>query len=492
MFYRRNTRLTRPTTYTFKTGAYLGYTTGVGDNKLGLTKSRYCVNYKATDGDLTQVYGTRSARLDLGATTFSIKKFDGIVVGAYKYEYSTGGVFDNRLLVYLSNGELYMFYVDKGTHEPVLISNSVTMIYGAYSYRLDNEDVMIIATRTGYYILRDTELTLVENAPVVVDFCLHNERVFAIQQNEPYKIRFTGSMDPTLWDIDLNGGGYIEYTKNLGALKKVISFLGYLFVFREYGIERLSTYGAQPDYETVTVYSSSDRIYEKTVCVCGDKIVFLSEKGLHLFDGANVNKVSGVVEPEDFLSKGDKAIATYYKGTYYLSIYVKRFDTEGFNLSFPFCHANNCLILLSLDSGQVSVMGDYDVADFCVYKSRGASTLLFILYHESQTANLNMCSLYEDDCSRLGSVTYYHWRTGMTDFGYPEKDKILRDFTIEIEGSANLTLILDDKKVVLGRLTNTKKTFRLMQPFTRFGYILNGYGANIQRISPPVVRVDMR
>lgn len=493
MLYRRNTRLKPPVVRTFKLNAFGGYVTGVGENTLSLSQSKYCLNYVARDGELTQAYGTRSAKLDFETgLSYPIPRFSNNVSGVYQYEYSNEGTPDDRLLVHLSNGELYCLYVDRDDRDAHLLATSVWTIHGAFSYRLGSEDVMIIASNSGFYILRDDKLELVENAPDVRHFCLHRERAFGATESEPYKLWFTSNLDPSDWTVSPDGGGYIEFSKDNGRIKRVVSFLGYVYVFREYGIERISTYADQTDFEVLTIYSSTDRLYHNTVTVCGEKIVFLSEKGLHVFDGVNVNKISGIIEPEDFRGKGDKAVATYYKGNYMLSVYVKRFDDDKYKNSEPRTYSNNCIVCMSLDDGVVSVMSEYDVINFCVYKSTKGSNLIMVLHWSVQKEYMRIMMLDEEKCARIGSVTYYYWQTGMTDLGYPEKKKMLESITIAIKGTAVLSVMLDDVEIELGRIMDGQNTFRVMRNFERFGFKLTGYGYKTQRVSPPVIKVSMR
>ena len=492
VFYSRKSKLSPPVVRTFRVNAFGGYRSELGENVLNLNKSKYCLNYKTRDGELVQTFGARSPVLKFDTKHFYIPKFDWLVIGVYQYERSEGGVSDDRLIVYISDGRLYSLSVDKGITEPTLITQKLAKVYGAYSYRLDDSDVLIITTADGFYILDDTELTRVENAPDVVDMCIHAERAFALTRSQPYKVWFSSNLDPSDWTISQDGGGYIEFSKDNGELKKVVSFLGYVYIFREYGIERVTAYADQSQFETRTVYACSDRIFPNTIAVCGDKIIFMSDTGLHYFDGVNEGKIDDVISREDFLNRGDKAVATYYKGNYLLSVYVERFDRDEYKNSTPYVYQNNAIICLSLDNGGVSVMSEYDVSGFCVYKSKKGSNLIMTLYHEAQTEYLRMMILDEEKCGRIGSVTYYNWETTKSDIGYPDKRKILRDITLDVKGTTFVTVLLDDKELKLGRIKDTQKTFRIMRPFKRFGFRLNGYGEDYQRISPPVVRIDMR
>lgn len=493
MFYRRNTKLSAPVVRTFKINAFGGHVTGVGENTIDLGRSKYCLNYVARDGELTQTYGTRGRWLDFETGLgYQIPNFDSTLGGMYQYEYTKDGVSDDRLIVYLGNGQLLCLYVDRDDRTPHIIAESIGYVYGAFSYRLNGEDVLLIASDSGFYVLNDAQLTLVENAPDLTHFCLHAERAFGATGSEAYKLWFSTNLNPSDWTISIDGGGYIEFSKDNGAIKKVVSFMGYLYVFREYGIERVATFGDQTEFEVRCLYTCSDRIYHNTVCVCGDKILFLSEKGLHAFDGINVTKVSGVIESEDFIGRGDKAVATYYKGNYMLAVYVKRFDDDKYKNSSPRTYANNSIICICLDDGAVSVMSEYDVSQFCIFKSERGSNLIMTLYHEAQTEYMRFMMLDENKCGRMGSVTYYNWQSGMTDTGYPEKRKMLRDITIAISGTTFVSVMLDEIEIKLGRITNEQKTFRVMRPFKRFGFKLTGYGNFTQRVSPPVVRIDMR
>ena len=74
----------------------------------------------------------------------------------------------------------------------------------------------------------------VNNAPKITSMCVHYERIFATVQDNQNALWFCKEFDPTKWEIDGTGAGFIEMVDERGYLTKVISFLDYVYIFREY------------------------------------------------------------------------------------------------------------------------------------------------------------------------------------------------------------------------------------------------------------------
>lgn len=64
-----------------------------------------------------------------------------------------------------------------------------------------------------------------------------------------------------------------------GALNRVISYLNYVYVFRDYGISRITAFGAQTDFSVSNLFVSSGKIYPRSVALCGDSVIFLRRTG---------------------------------------------------------------------------------------------------------------------------------------------------------------------------------------------------------------------
>ena len=124
---------------------------------------------------------------------------------------------------------------------------------------------------------------------------------------------FSDDLDPTNWNISLDEAGFVEMADENGALLKVLSFFNYVYVFRSYGITRFYATGEQSRFSLMHLFVSSDRIIGDTVCVCGARILFLTQRGLFDFDGSrdgeNFGQAFGTVRGGGQLSGAGRHIS---------------------------------------------------------------------------------------------------------------------------------------------------------------------------------------
>ena len=87
--------------------------------------------------------------------------------------------------------------------------------------------------------------------------CLHYERLFAVVGGERNRLAFSANLEPTDWTEDLSSGGFIEMQDERGGLNRVISYNDYIYVFRDFGVARVSAYGDQTDFSVSQLFISS-------------------------------------------------------------------------------------------------------------------------------------------------------------------------------------------------------------------------------------------
>ena len=492
MRYARKSTMKAPTRRNFKINAFGGYRTGIAENLVDLSDSKFCYNFVARDGELTEGTGTVRAVIKFSDSNYTLPQPKNAVLSAWYYKRfdSENEERDDRLLVYTDSGELLSLSLYKKSTEYVKLVENFSKVRTAFSYRLGNTDVMLISTDSGLYKLDEETIQKVDGAPDIVDACIHYERAFACVKGEGITLWFSDSLDPTDWTVTSGRGGYIQFSPENGALNKVLSFGGYLYVFRDYGIERVTAYGDESEFNVKCVYSSTDRIFSNTVSVCGDRIMFLSEKGLHYFDGMNVVALRGVVDSDEYEGRARFAKSTYYSGVYYLALYVKSLDTDEGGLRHPFTE-NNCILSYDTVSGRVDIMMDYDIYGFCPLTMHDGSIMLTYFYPEHQKSTARLLSISTENCMRCGSPVYMYWRTGMTDLGYPEKKKSLKSLTVRSSHNMTVGVMLDGVTKEYAVRGGAQKKLLINGRFEKMGMYFKTYGIK-QRISTPVVTVDMR
>ena len=234
---------------------------------------------------------------------------------------------DDRILLLSEDKRLYNIYVnglDLGVS--LVDERQFEETPEALNYRLNGEDVMIFCSgkdKMRVYNGVDTP-TVIDDAPALSSICVHGERLFATSPDTLNTLWFSDDLDPTNWNISLDEAGFVEMADENGALLKVLSFFNYVYVFRSYGITRFYATGEQSRFSLMHLFVSSDRIIGDTVCVCGARILFLTQRGLFDFDGSGTVKIldrlSGLFEGED----NSQARAAYFGGKSRLPLEFQR------------------------------------------------------------------------------------------------------------------------------------------------------------------------
>jgi hypothetical protein len=173
-----------------------------------------------------------------------------------------------------------------------------------------------------FYLDNDT-IVKVEEAPDITSLCIHNERLFATTRGEGKSLWLSDDFNPTNWSRSLDEAGFIDYFDNSGKLLKVVSFLDYVYVFREYGVSRVSANGAQEDFSSVNLFQKQGKIVGSSVTECGDFIVLLTSVGIYTFNGYSTNKI--LSELDEFLDgvNNDDAKGIFSGNTFYLKLKLK-------------------------------------------------------------------------------------------------------------------------------------------------------------------------
>ncbi|MDR0425961.1 MAG: hypothetical protein LBH24_02195 [Clostridiales bacterium] len=267
---------------------------------------------------------------------------------------------DDRLMALAATGEVY--------EGPYAAAGPLTVLGGirlsappaVTNYRLYGEDVVILCTAAeGMYVYNGADPPyLVEGAPCITSLTLHAERLFVTAGGARNAVWFSEDLDPTNFDLSLSGGGFIQLIDERGVSGRVVSFAGYVYVFREYGISRIGGYGDQREFTVASLFVSSGRIFFDSVQLCGDRILFLAEDGLYAFDGYNTVKT--VKRLSDVFIDGTYAAAAFTAGRYYLSFSMDRRDGETL-LDEASPYRNNGLLIYDLSSGAASLSRGMDI-----------------------------------------------------------------------------------------------------------------------------------
>ncbi|HEY8390161.1 MAG TPA: hypothetical protein VIL26_04330 [Clostridia bacterium] len=419
-------------------------------------------NFDISDGALKDGLGIQALSSEHLEKTKELVYPQGQIKAAwqyYRYDFSLLRR-DDKLILYMSDGFLYYNDIFGASCEFTKIPNSYfSSTPNFLNYRLNSEDVLIVTSPTDEMLVFNgvDEPYRVEQAPKIASMTVHYERLFATSTGESNQIWFSKELDPINWDINLESAGFIEMNDERGALLKVMSFLDYVYVFREFGITRISAYADQTQFFVSHLFTSSGRICKNTVTLCGDHVIFLTSSGLYAFDGLQTYRIMDEITRA--IKDIDNAHAVFYNGKYYLAC---RFDfSDGQKvLCENSDHVCNAVIEYDTAKKTYIVYRGIDVGSFLVLKI-GSKELLTFCSHSEHSGILSVLSA----CGQYyGQEFLKVWQSPYTDLGRGDYIKTLKAICLVSHTPCEIVINADGKVYKLkvqGSRAVTRIPFRL-------------------------------
>lgn len=390
----------------------------LGDGVGGYTYSACSYNFDVSHGDL---------RCCKGFKRYGVPSYPSKPLKTYFYKrFNASGKIDDRVLFYCANKYIYDY-------------NTITSIFKAVSglrfdsepkgvcYNFNGEDVMIFSDENGNMKIYDGDnVTSVTGAPSVSSMCVHNERLFLTDGAQNNSLWFSDDFDPTNWNVSLSEAGFIDMSGYRGRLLKVISFGGYLFVFRSFGITRVTAYGDQTAFSVNDLFVSSGKIYGDSITVCGNCVLFLASDGLYRFDGLSTRRISD--DYRDFIDFSfDGVKGEYYGGRAYFIVKAK-FDGV----------TDTAILTVSPEKySDYHFIRGAQAEDIAVIASENNYRLVILADEKMQF----LC----DESIICGNEPEKVWLSKFGDFGLKAKRKILDKVCFYTDKNATITVKADDK-----------------------------------------------
>ena len=398
----------------------------LSDNLIALSEAKISYNFDFSGGSLKAglsfqaEFGqelTNSASID--SFIASEKGLQGGSIFYFKkYDFESGK--DASKLIYVTP-EFKFFYLplDGSSDSFIPLGLEFSSRPQGICYRLNSVDVIIFSSPTDNMVVWDGvgEPEIVVDAPKITSMCLHSERLFATTSGSADEVWFSDDLDPTNWSISLNDAGFIQLADERGEARKVISYNGYVYIFRDKGISRLSASGAQEDFYLSHLFVSSGKIYDKTIALCGDRILFVASDGLYAFNGSDTVKILEDVSP--LIMPSSESEAVFYNGRYYLTCHID-FEDEVYRDGEK---TNNAVFALDISTNEYVIYRGLSVQSMAVIERLGKYNLVLLNdASEGQSVEENML-LVDSDTSLECKARY---ATGLYDFGEPSARKVVR------------------------------------------------------------------
>ncbi len=382
--------------------------------------ARYSYNFEYSSGALKSGAGVDYMTI-LGKRFPFEKNVYPLNIYHYNRHDSITGENDERYIIYASDKNFYSLSVNK--KEMIKIEGlSMDSAPVGLNYNYNGEDVYIFSKDgEGIVIINDTSFTDIVETPNISSMSMHSERLFITTKTDKKTLWFSDDFDPTNWQISLDKAGFIILEDGLGDMLKVLSFSGYLFVFRTYGITQLSAYGSQEDFYTTQIVFGHGKIYGDTVTDCGDYIVYLADDGLYRFNG--VTSVKIMAEIDGSIVDGENAKCCFSGGKFYLSTKIK-FENDKIEQG---------VIVYNIKEKQGYILRHMNILSFCGVSGNERKILCAV-------KGVNEIAMLDDSGKYFGKNLKKVWQSAMNDFGIISRRKRLDKISVETDG--NITLVV--------------------------------------------------
>ncbi len=412
--------------YRKRVGAFRGVDIKHDESVIDFSVASKCYNFDTTSGSLREGYGIKThERVPDKATRYFV----------YRYYSETAGEYVDQYIFQEPTGILWFFDTVKNRTLP--LSGFAYAATEAINYRLNSKDTLLLSSAGRGLVTWDGSKVREHATPEISSMALHYERLFITSPTEPTKVFFSDDLDPTNWNFGANEGGFIELLDERGALNKVVSFINYLYIFREHGISRVTASGSQDEFAVNNLFVATGRIYPESIAKCGGVIVFAASDGLYRFDGYDCSKI---LTNLDGLIVGARRASAYFDGKYYLSCTMDFRDDEKVGCEADDTHVSNGLLVYDVATGEYSMSRGLDIEYMNVCTFCGEDFLM--ARDGAHSGVIARCG------KRFDAPLEKYWQSPESDFGASDKTKVLRevytysdvDHTVGVRGKKKKTV----------------------------------------------------
>lgn len=432
----------KPLKRTLKIPMYACPDYSVGTDTVSPQSSSTCFNFDTQHGHLEDLPGIKILKTPNRNAAYMRPELNGFKNAFLYRRFDTEkNDYEYTLFSQANSGNLYWMPYDNGTDKFTMAPAAPKGdIVCALNYRYNDKDVFLMASTGKKLLIADHKtITAVQNIPPITSMCLHSERVFLTCDDERNSLWFSDDFDPSNWNVSLTEAGFIHFEDDGGKVIKAVSFLNYVYIFREYSIYRLFATGEQSDFSLTKLFMSTGKIYPKSITLAGDRIIFLAEDGFYAFDGANCVRTLKNVRLD---GKKEDVVSAYHEGNVYIACKINYplNQAVGCEMSpVDELYVNNTVVIYNPKSGHSNFIRGYDVYYFLPI-SYPQSTLGLILRNGSWISQIARENESYEKMTR-------GWSSGMTDLNLPGYIKKIRYITLQTNCDCRVGIVSDTDNV---------------------------------------------
>ena len=423
-----------------------------------LNQSVMSYNYNFNDGSLKDGLGINLAPIRYTPNNRDDEKvlyppegeeFDTFWL--FNYWYGIGLV-NIILLAYTKSGNFYYHILhNEGTDFIKCGSMNFQERPMVVSTIIDDKDyILFFSRKDGMYKwnLLKTEGEKVESSESIRSVCYIYNKLFILTYNKRDTIYYSDSANPADFSSGSDMVKSIVFEDGLGQIKKLVSFKGCLYAFREFNIVKINYDFEKDIFKTTQIFAGNSFIYDNTIAVCGDKIIYLAIDGLYVFDGVKCKKLNMSFDKLLNVKANNYAIGGFVEGEYYLACSLDFDDGEIMGSEAQYISKNNSLIKINVESKKYTILRGVDVLSMSILNDRFDTNVI-----------LSCVTTWDKDTTIFGTLdmsgtingnpTRKVWKTPMYDFGDCFNYKIIKDMTIESLADCELKINYDNKEKII-------------------------------------------
>ncbi|MBR1987948.1 MAG: hypothetical protein IKA36_02795 [Clostridia bacterium] len=369
----------------------------------------------------------------------------------FKQYFPISGNTQYRVLLY---GDDKKVYINQLFYE----SGDMDWLYGltfnsspiTLAYKKNDADAIILSSTDKMVVWRtDYAPYTIENVPIITSMCMNEGVLYCTIKEPAFKIWYATDLDVENIGQINNNSGYISLEDDLGYARKVVTFDESVYVFRDYGITKITNYKRENSISQI--YKSNTMIYCDTVSVCGNLIFFMTKDGVYSFNGVKVSKTN--IDLSDLLT-GDMSNASASSlGSKYFVALKLNFNDDKEILCEMTEHKNNAVLVVDITDESYQIIRGIDIQSFLPVKTDKFEKMLvtFNSIYETEVGEIVQDSVcFDRELSK-------YWR--IDNLTKDMNTKLFTSLKIDSKEDTQININFDNKKLTFYTYQNGVNKF---------------------------------
>lgn len=393
--------------------------------------TKLCYNFRTNRGVLESGYGfdifaSPLSKSDLESET-AVAISGNQVSALWDFEWYDQENDENKYYCMYFNDQAKVCYDNLFGSRPttLIINTQFTDTPVGMKYKIEGVDSMIFSGKgQNLLVLVGQTQQTSQSAPQMLSICAHFGRVFAITSEARGRLVYSDNLDILQWSDELSAN--LDFTDGRGNLTKLLSFNDYIYIFREYGITRISEYSSDSEFSITHLYQSDSYIYPNSIAHGGDRIYFLEKSGLKYFNGSSVRSIE-CPEIKMLSSFNGNCASQCFEGKYFLAC---KMDFDGDSVGCENSEQsfyNNALLVYDEQTEHVEIVRGVDIKQMLALNNPYKSKLV-ACFNGDNKGKIGQLSF---SGKSFNDVLPAKWQSVCTDLGISGKKKRIRSFLIK-------------------------------------------------------------